>query len=95
MDEQKVLITADGLGRIAIVRRPDGLFCLYEHWRWSADTQRAMNVQPVAERQWRDADYDRAAIYEDAAPLPGLFQTVEDAEREARSRRGFADATDE
>ncbi len=92
MDERKVLITPDGLGRIAIVRRPDGMFCLYEHWRWSVEMQKAMRVQPVVDRRWGDDDYDRIALYEDIDPLPGLFGSVDEAEREARSKEAFADA---
>lgn len=92
MDERKVLITPDGLGRIAIVSRPDGMFCLYEHWRWSVEMQKAMNVEPVEDRRWNSADYDRDALYEDKEPLPGLFGSVEEAEREARSKEAFHDA---
>ena len=92
MDECKVLITPDGLGRIAIVRRPDGMFCLYEHWRWSVDTQKVMRVEPVKDRRWTDADYDRSALYEDVEPLPGLFASVEEAEREARGKDAFREA---
>jgi hypothetical protein len=92
VDERKVLITSDGLGRIAIVRRSDGMFCLYEHWRWSLDMQKAMNVQPVELRHWNDAEYDRDALYEGIEPLPGLFGTIEDAEREARSKEAFQGA---
>ena len=48
-----------------------------------------MNVEPVVERRWDDRDYDRIAIYQDAKPLPGIFETVEEAEREALARDGF------
>jgi len=92
MDERKVLITPDGLGRIAIVRRPDGMFCLYEHWRWTVEMQTAMRVEPVKDRRWTDTDYDRNALYEDVEPLPGLFGSVEDAEREARGKKAFREA---
>lgn len=94
MEEHKVLITPDGLGRIAIVRRPDKLCCLYEHWLWPAATQAPMRVEPVRDRRWADP-YDRAALYEDAEPLPGLFGTIDDAEREARGRQRFAEAEEE
>lgn len=30
--EEKVLLSNDGLGRVAIVKRTDGLFCIYAHW---------------------------------------------------------------
>lgn len=92
MDERKVLISHDGLGRIAIVRRPDGMFCLYEHWRWSVDMQKAMKIEPIQDRRWTDAHYDRDAIYHQVEPLPGLFATVEDAEREARGKEAFREA---
>jgi len=97
MDEQKVLITPDGYGRIAIIRRDDGYYCLYEHWRWDVETQIAFRVEPVRDRRWTDNDYDRDALYEGEGiePLPGLFGTVDDAEREARSRLGFAGAIEE
>ena len=95
MDERKVLITPDGLGRIAIVRRPDGMFCLYEHWRWSVEMQKAMKVEPVEDRRWTDADYNRLAFYEDVEPLPGLFASVEEAEREARGKQAFREAISE
>lgn len=92
MDERKVLITPNGLGRISIVRRPDGMFCLYEHWRWSVEVQKAMKVEPVKDRRWTDTDYNRDALYEDVEPLPGLFASVEEAEREARGKEAFRDA---
>jgi hypothetical protein len=95
MDERKVLITPDGLGRLAIVRRSDGMFCLYEHWLWAVDMQKAMNVKPVQDRRWTDGDYDHDALYDDIEPLPGLFGTVEEAEREARDKEAFRDAVAE
>jgi hypothetical protein len=95
MDERKVLITLNGLGRIAIVLRSDGMICLYEHWRWSLDMQRAMSLEPDTERRWADADYDRIALYEDVEPLHGLFASVEEAEREVRSKEAFREANAE
>lgn len=92
MDERRVLITPDGLGRIAIVRRPDGMFCLYEHWHWSVDDQIAFGVSPVSDRGWSDQGYDRKRLYSDNEPLPGLFGSVDEAEREARSKEAFSDA---
>ena len=95
MDEQKVIISPNGLGRIAIIRRDDGRFVLFEHWRWSVEMQTAMRVEPVLNRGWTDDDYDRNALYERTEPLPGLYGTVEEAEREGRSRPGFANAVTE
>jgi hypothetical protein len=34
-DEIEIYVTRDGLGRAAIVRRTDGLFCIYCHGRGS------------------------------------------------------------
>ncbi len=93
--EQRVLLSPDGFGRIAIVRGSDGFLRLYEHWRWDVESQHAFDVRPVRETRWVDEPYDRASLYAEAKPLPGLFNDIEDAEREARSRRGFADAVAE
>ena len=81
VSEAKVLLSADHLGRVAIVRRPDGLFCLYRWWHWDVGTQRAFNVVPVEHRTW-SASFD-PKIYDDKQPLAGLYGKVEDAEREA------------
>jgi len=87
--EAKVLLSTDRLGRVAIVARGDGRFCLYEHWRWSVDTQRAAGVLPVTDARWTTA-FD-ADLYVDAAPLPGLYATIAQAETEARRLLGLGD----
>ena len=79
--EEKVLLSADRYGRIAIVRRPDGLFCLYRHWRWPPETQRRFGVGDVQDHRWT-GEYD-AALYDGVDPLPGIYGTIEDAERGA------------
>ena len=86
--EEKVLLSADRLGRVAIVRRQDGLFCLYSHWRWTMDVQRAFRVEPVQDLWWT-ADYDPALYFDaehqiETQPLSGIYGTIEDAENEAR-----------
>ncbi|MBW8745220.1 MAG: hypothetical protein JF628_12925 [Sphingomonas sp.] len=81
--EEKVLLSSDRYGRIAIVRRYDGLFCLYRHWLWPPKTQRSFGVGSVQDRRW-STDYD-PALYDDIEPLPGIYGTIEDAEREAVS----------
>src|SRR5206468_4051694 len=98
MDERAILITPDGLGRVAIVRRDDGLFCLYQHWKLSPDTLKALGWQGSAPERWTDGPYDRLALYEppdQVPPLPGLYGSMQDAEREARSLRGFGQAAPE
>lgn len=80
--EEKILLSADRYGRIAIVRRPDGLLCLYAHWHWTPDAQHAFGVEPIEDRRWTgDQNLD---LYADARPLSGLYGTVADAEAEAR-----------
>lgn len=86
--EEKVLISADGLGRVAIVRRRDGHFCLYSWRHWSVEAQRRMGFQAPTEFRWT-TDFD-IALYFDAAheietsPMPGIFGCIEDAEAEAQ-----------
>lgn len=88
-DEVSVLFSPDNRGRIAVVRRSDGLFCLYEHWHWSIQAQRAMRIEPLEDRRW-STDYD-PAHYKNKEPLPGVYGTLADAENEARSRLGLDD----
>jgi hypothetical protein len=37
VDELEVYVTRNGVGRAAIVRRSDGLFCIYRHLRESGN----------------------------------------------------------
>jgi hypothetical protein len=82
IDEVKVLLSPDRYGRVAIVRRVDGLFCLYRHWYWTPETQIAMRLEPVEDRRWTVES--PPGMYDGKEPLSGLYGTVEDAEREAR-----------
>ena len=95
MNERKVLVTPDGLGRIAIVERPDGFFSLYERWHWSIEQQEAFNVRPVRERRWDDGTANPELLYDDRTqPLQGVFDSIERAEAEAQSMFGFVDAVE-
>ena len=85
--EEKFLLSEDRLGRVAIVKRADGLFCLYSHWRWSVEIQQAFRVEPVRDIRWT-TDYDPALYHDpdsqmDKVPEPGIYGTIEEAEREA------------
>jgi len=92
--ERRVLISPDGLGRLAIALRSDGFYSLYEHWLWSSEQQKFWNVEPVDPRGWIERNVDPALLYDDRVqPLPGIFQTIEQAEVEARSIPGFKDAS--
>jgi hypothetical protein len=89
MDVQEVeaILSADRLGWVAVVSRPDGLFCLYEWWHWDLETQKRMRVEPIAERVW-SFEFDQA-IYQHKEPLDGIYGTVEDARREGRRLLGL------
>lgn len=87
VDEQKVLLSDDGYGRVAIVRRQDGLFCLYQHWHWTPDAQRSLGIEPVKDRRWVR---ERAReLYDGVEPLSGLYGSAEDAEVEGRRLLGL------
>jgi hypothetical protein len=58
INEQRVLITPDGFGRIAIVRRDDGFFCLYSHWRADPQALEAFGIQGAEAERWTDGPYD-------------------------------------
>lgn len=85
--EEKVLLSADRYGRVAIVKRADGLYCLYRHGHWTPGTQSSFGIEPVEDRRWTTA-YD-PRLYDEVDPLPGIYGTVEDAEAEARRLLGL------
>lgn len=87
IQEVKVLLSADRYGRVAIVRRKDGLLCLYQHWHWSLETQRSAGLDNIDDRRWTTA-YD-SHLYKDIEPVAGIYGTVEDAEKEARRLLGL------
>ena len=81
------LISEDGLGRVAIVRRTDGLFCLYSRCHLSFETQKALGLEDPREIRWT-TDFDIHFYAGDAdqgpvPPLPGIFDSLESAEKEA------------
>jgi len=92
--ELEVYLTPDGLGRAAIVRRSDGLLCIYLHWKWSPETLEAAQLDVAPERKsWFTDPTPLPELYRVVEPVPGLYGTLEDARREVRSLRGFAQAT--
>jgi hypothetical protein len=84
IDEVEVYVTRDGLGRAAIVRRSDGLFCIYYHGRWSGNWLEDDN--PVLLR------YDDPNPEEVAEPAVGIYGKIEDARNQIRASRRFSDA---
>jgi hypothetical protein len=80
-NEVEVYVTPDGVYRAAIVRRDDGLFCIYRHARsggsWLEDDNAAL------------LRYDDPNPEEIAQPEIGIYGTVADARNEIRSFLGF------
>jgi hypothetical protein len=93
IDELEVYITPDGLGRAAIVRRDDGLLCIYVHWKWSESTLKQLEVAGDSRLSWRDDRTPISMLYEDREPEPSLYGTLDDARRELRGMPRFAEAT--
>ena len=92
VDELEVYLTPDGLGRAAIVRRTDGHFCIYVHWKWSRAALESLNLGADEWATWIDDRTPTAALYQDRDPEPGIYGTLDDARRELRSLRGFSQA---
>jgi hypothetical protein len=88
MNDEEVYVTADGLGRAAIVRRADGLLCIHIHWIWPEIEEN----MPDPRRSWLADETPSDILYNDHYPRPGLYGTVEDARREIRAIEGFSDA---
>jgi hypothetical protein len=74
--EEMVLLSADRLGRVAIVRRPDGFFCIYSWWHWPIEAQQKAEFNAA---RYYDAAYDI-----ETSPVSGIYETIQDAEKEAR-----------
>lgn len=53
VDELEVYLTPSGLGRAAIVRRSDGLLCIFVHWILSEEF-RAVGFAPGGRTSWID-----------------------------------------
>jgi hypothetical protein len=100
IDEQEVHITVDGLGRAAIVRRSDGLFCIYVHWIWSEETRKAFRAEPGGRTTWIGDDTPLEILYgatdhggghQKLNPEPGLYGTLDDARHALKSLPGFSE----
>ena len=90
--ELEVYITPDGLGRAAIVRRPDGLLCIYVHWIWSDGAMESTGLQRQGPSSWHNDKSTPSELYADVRPEPGLYGTLDDARRQIRSLNGFSEA---
>jgi hypothetical protein len=82
IDEVEVHISDDGLGRAAIARRPDGLLCIYKHWKASDELHRQLTGSNTGVPRWHDDKTPLEALYKDVEPEIGLYGDLEDARRE-------------
>jgi hypothetical protein len=92
IDELEVYLTPDGLGRAAIVRRRDGLLCIYLHWKLSETVLKAQNIDAGGRTSWFNDSTPPAFLYQDIDPEHGLYGTLDDARRQVRSLRGLSNA---
>lgn len=92
INELEVYVTESGLGRASIIKRADGLFCLYVHWLWDEKTHKIFRVVDRGPEDWRDGSITKFELYSDNEPEPGLYGQVEDARNAIRSIPGFSDA---
>jgi hypothetical protein len=92
IDELEVYVTPSGLGRAAIVRRSDGLLCIYVHWLLSEEL-RGGRFPSGGVTSWINDNTPLSYLYRDKSPERGLYGTLGDARAEVRRLRGFSDAT--
>jgi len=91
IDEAEVYVTSDGLGRAAIVRRSDGLFCVYVHLSWPPNYL-PEHFAPSDFVSWLSDRTPVAELYKDKSPDSGLLGTIDDARRHIHALEGFADS---
>lgn len=101
MDEVEVYVTPDGFGRAGLVRRADGLFCIYVKWKVPNDGRYdgLLVFPPDYLGSWFDDHTPPSILYTgssdqepDQEPERGIYGRLDDARREMRALRGFADA---
>jgi hypothetical protein len=82
LEEVEVHFSRDGLGRISIVRRSDGLLCLYKHWKASDELHHLLIGSDEGVPRWPEDKTPLDVLYEDVSPEVGLYGELEDARRE-------------
>jgi hypothetical protein len=93
IDEVEIYVTADGLGRAAIVRRNDGLLCIYEHWILSEDVRKALGIVGKWRTNWLTEEKTPLSdLYEGVDPQTGIYGTLDDARRQLKSLPGFSES---
>ena len=91
IDEVEVYVTPNGLGRASIVRRADGLFCVYVHIRLPQGYL-PQHFDTSNSHSWIDDTTPLADLYKDKRPASGILGTIDDARRYIRNMSQFADA---
>ena len=91
IDEIEVYVTLDGWGRAAIVRRPDGLYCIYTHWKFPPGYIK-VRADPRVSQSWMDDATPSSELYRDKEPVRSIFGNIEDARRYIRSLPEFEEA---
>jgi hypothetical protein len=92
IDELEVYLTPDGLGRAAIVRRNDGILCIYVHWILAESVRTALGITDIGRASWINDKTPVLTLYEHTSPEHGLYGTLDDARRAMRSLEGFSEA---
>lgn len=93
VEEVEIYVTPDGLGRAAIVRRTDGLLCIYKHWIIEDSARKALNLVGEWRTSWlTNEKTSPSALYDGVSPEPGLYGSLEDARLQVKSLPGFSDA---
>jgi hypothetical protein len=82
LEEVEVHYSDDDLGRASIVKRTDGLFCIYKHWKASDELHRQLTGTTEPVLRWRDDKTQPELLYEDVDPEIGLYGELEDARQE-------------
>ena len=96
IDEVEVHISENGHGRAAIAKRPDGLFCIYVHWKWPVNALRQLNwrVGDDYAEEWQIDETPLDLLYQDHEPRPGIYGTLDDARSDVRNIFGMSPADD-
>ena len=71
IDEVEVHYSRDGRGRASIVRRPDGLLCIYKHWKASAELYQRLTGTDATFSLWWDDKTPLEELYRDSGSPSG------------------------
>jgi len=95
IDEVEVYVTPDGWARAAIVRRSDGLYCMYVHRKLPPGAgigHLTVRPDPRVSQSWMDDTTPLSELYRDKEPTSSIFGTLDDARRHIRGLPEFSEA---